>query len=549
MKKIKLLLMAFMLILSLFLLSPALPEIKAEEATFLPEGKESAIKTKIEEEINFYIKNNQLAEWHSNFIYNDGYLTFYWKTVHLSEDFTTFASYTEKQIREFCKAYQSERSEMWDTIISNLDIEPYYLDQDQYLGLYWDSYAYDNPNNGFLYLIWTSRFLPSEFVTITEFIESGKTYKLYDSAEKADKIQWNWDISSSYHYAGYDLSIHLTPIGGITQYKDYNGVSLKQKYSFEGFKYEIDDAFWGKDVDTEKLFSGKCDNSIEFDLGLTPKLDGKNSMQMVTHAYEIIKDCEVQSHFDAVFGGYKHYAMFNTTINIDKIYRVDVNYMVTNDNREWWQFFLPIDEHEVYKSLTCKRIRGGIFNLGVYQGFAEGSFQSTVDDATNYKYRLHLNYNDTAWNPLIAQDFYESDYKRVSSFKILRLNFLIDNETYDVPIKMDTVEGDTLLAVDKELIINTNTNYYKFKDWVDDVTTLVTNKEKAAKVFWALIGAAGLVIIVWIVFKIYKFIKRVVLNNQESPKENTMKGKDNKYEKTTYHFSVSHDRFRNRDKR
>ena len=114
---------------------------------------------------------------------------------------------------------------------------------------------------------------------------------------------------------------------------------------------------------------------------------------------------------------------------------------------------------------------------------------------------------------------------------------------------MDTVEGDTLLAVDKELIINTNTNYYKFKDWVDDVTTLVTNKEKAAKVFWALIGAAGLVIIVWIVFKIYNFIKRVVLNNQESPKENTMKGKDNKYEKTTYHFSVSHDRFRNRDKR
>lgn len=515
MKKIKLLMMAFMFILSLFLLSPALPEIKAEEAIFLPEGKDSAIKTQIIEEIDFYIKNDKLESWHSNFIYNDGYLTFYWKEVHLSNDFETFASYTETEIRKFCQAYQSERTAIWDSIISNLDIQPFYLDPNQYVGLYWDSYAYDDKDYGFLYLIWTSHFTPSEFVTITEFKESGKTYKLYDNEEKADKLQWNWDLSSSYHYAGYDLSIHITPIGGISKYHEYHGVPLKQTYNFEGFKYEIDDAQWGEDVDKEQLFSGECKESISFDLGITPKLDGKNSMQLVTHAYEIIKDCEVQSHFDAVFGGYKHYAMFNTSIDIDRIYRVDVNYMVTNDNRKWWQFYLPIDEHEVYKSLTCERVRGGIFNLGVYQGFTEGSFQSTVDDATNYKYRLHLNYDDEAWNPLIDQDFIESDYKRVSRFRILRLNYVVDTKTYDVPIKMDTVEGETLLSVDKDLILDANTPYYNFKNWVDDVTTMVTDDGKMSKVFLAVIGSIGLVVIGFVFYKIYKLTKKLMTNNNE----------------------------------
>lgn len=36
---------------------------------------------------------------------------------------------------------------------------------------------------------------------------------------------------------------------------------------------------------------------------------------------------------------------FNTTISIDKIYRVDVSYKILNDDKPWYQLFLPDDEH------------------------------------------------------------------------------------------------------------------------------------------------------------------------------------------------------------
>ena len=66
------------------------------------------------------------------------------------------------------------------------------------------------------------------------------------------------------------------------------------------------------------------------------------------NGYEIIEACEAQSHFDLLaYGGYGHFAYFNTTIKIDKIYRVDVAYKITNDDKPWYQFFLPDEEHQI----------------------------------------------------------------------------------------------------------------------------------------------------------------------------------------------------------
>ncbi|MCR4660833.1 MAG: hypothetical protein K5765_02395 [Clostridia bacterium] len=37
-----------------------------------------------------------------------------------------------------------------------------------------------------MYLIWTSKYLPSEFVNITQIKESNKAYNLYDSQKDMD---------------------------------------------------------------------------------------------------------------------------------------------------------------------------------------------------------------------------------------------------------------------------------------------------------------------------------------------------------------------------
>lgn len=462
----------------------------------------------ISHEVETYVRNGTLPSWHLDYYQDDGYQAFYYKMKYLNDNFDDFKNKTEGQIITYMSWYRSEQNQTWEYIFENLDIEPEYLEPNKYLGIYWDPYAYNNKEEGYLYLIWTSEYLPSEFVTILEFKESGKTYKLYDNQEAMDNLDMNWYDSDYYHFKDSNLTLHVTPIGGITGGKPF-GIELKQKYNFQGFKFGMDQGQYYDDMDPNGYFDGECTASISFDLGLVPQQDGKNAMQLVTHAYEIIKDCEAQTHFDILkFGGWGHEVYFNTTIKIDKIYRVDVAYTLTNDNKSWWQFWLSDDDKKITKSLTPERISGGIFGLYNFQGFSEGSYQSTVDGTTNYKYKLHLNYDDEAWNFFEGKEFYEADYKRIKEFKILRMNYLVDDEVYDVAIKMDTIEGDTLFILDPDLILDTDTNYYKFKNWLDD--TVASFKEKfkdALPIIYTVLGIVGGVILIWLGFKVYTLFK------------------------------------------
>ena len=205
---------------------------------------------------------------------------------------------------------------------------------------------------------------------------------------------------------------------------------------------------------------------------------------MVTHAYKIIKDCEAQSHFDFGFGGYEHWVFFNTTITIDRIYRVDVSYTLTSDNKSWYQFWLENDDVDVMKSLTSDRSSNGFFNLGNYVGFKEGEFKSNKSDTKTYKYKLHLNYDDQAWDFFDWSGYVEADYKRVKNFKILRMNYVVDDKTYDVAIDMDTVDGSTLSIVDPGLIDSTSSTSWKIKDKIGDVIDAIDTPISIAKTFF-----------------------------------------------------------------
>jgi len=465
------------------------------------------VEEEITSQINELIEDGELPSWHERYINMEGYQAIWYKMCILSQSREYFANQSESEIWRLITWYTSERDETWSYILEGLDIEPQYLEQDKFLGIYFDSIFNSNKDTSYLYLIWTSHYTPSEFVNLVEFTESGKTYKLYDSKNQEEG---NWWDSDHYNFKSYDLTIHLTPIGGVERGDDF-GIKLKRVYNFSSFKYEIDDKGWGRDVDKEKLFSGSSSDTVRFDLGIDPTPgNGKNSMQLVTHGYEIIKDIEAQSYFDLNFGGYIHQVLFNTTIKIDKIYRVDVLYTVTNEDKKWYQFFLPDDEHTIKKSLTCERVSGGIFGLSRYQGFEEGSFQSNRSNAINFKYRLMLDYDADAWNIFEGKEFYESDYRKVNDFQILRLNYLVDDKTYDVPIKMDQLDSDTLNILDGDLIMDTDSTLYKTKSFFAELGEDIKNGFEKYKVVFivvlSLIGAILLFIVTMRIIRLFKFL-------------------------------------------
>ncbi len=99
------------------------------------------------------------------------------------------------------------------------------------------------------------------------------------------------------------------------------------------------------------------------------------------------------------------------------------------------------------------------------------------------------------------------------------MNYLVDGKTYDVPIKMDTVEGDTLFALDPELILDTQTPYYTVKKGIDDFFRDI--KEKIQDKMWiirTILGVIGFIILVVIIIKIKNFI-RFIFPKKEKSKE------------------------------
>ena len=489
-KKIKILITTFCLVLSLF--------VCCSTSVFASEYDD------IQAEVTSLISQGKLSTFHNNLARSTGYQTLYTKMYRQGTEGTRnhFAGLSEAQLKSYIKSYENDWDSVWYDIITNLDIEPMYLDPDRILGLYYDGYA--GSTSSYLYLIWTSKYIPSEFMTINSLELNGKEYSQYPDN---DLFHPFWFDSKYYYFEQYDLALHLTPIGGYDGEKEF-GVPLTQKYSFKNVKVGIDKLQFDNDPDPSNKYSTTLDSYCEFDLGIKPEYHGKSACQLVTHAYKLIKDCEVQSHYDWGFGGYMHYVHFNTTIPIDKIYRVDVSYVLTSDNKSWYQFWLNEDEKKVIKSMTPEKKKTGIFGLYDTYGFKEGTFKSNEKESITYKYEMMLNYSEQNWD-IFGDYCVESNYKRIKDFKILRLNYLVDNKVYDVAVTMDQVDGETLSIIDRGLILDTESALWKIKD---KAYSIADGIELARNIMVTVLGVLAFLLLFYLGYKVVITVKEAMKN-------------------------------------
>ena len=359
--------------------------------------------------------------------------------------------------------YNESSEETFDYILNNIDIDIKYLEP-EVLGIYFAGATEEHKDTALLYLIWVSPYFTRKGNTILQFVESGKVYNLYNTKEM-DMSNWMATISKS--YPSDNLSINITAIGGIVETNKKFGIELKDKYSITNLKY-------GYEGTLQPL--GQIENKVKFDLGMTPKLNSKSLLQMKTHAYEIVKDIEIQSVYEPLkSAGYSHYVYMNFNINVEKIYRIDTDYYISNQDRTIWDIFRPTDEKHIVKSLYPERISTGVFGLYDVESFEEGQFSSVKDSSKTYKYKIFLNHKDQKWNFLKGSEFYEADYKNITDFRIIRMNYLVDDEVYDVYIKMDSVNGSTLMFYDNDVISSNDDVRHKIDDLIDNIKTSFNN--------------------------------------------------------------------------
>ncbi len=460
----------------------------------------------IQLEVSNLVKEGKLPSYHNSISHQPGYQTFYmkmYKTAGNQETKDYFASMSYSELYSKSQWYQNDWNNTWYDVLTNLDIEPQYLDPDRILGLYWDSDTTETSSN--LYLFWTSRYIPSEFMTVSEITVNGKTYLQFPTN---DLFEPEWYQSDYYHFEKYDLTIHKTPIAGFDNGKHF-GIPLTRKYEFTNIKTCMNKLEYYNDPDPTNKYSASIDTDVIFDLGITPEDKGKSVCQLVTHAYELIKDCEVQSYYDVGFGGYKHLVHFNTSIPMDKIYRVDVSYILSSDNKKWYEWWIYEKEYRVIKSMRPDKKSTGFFGLCDTYGFREGTFKSNENNSITYKYEMMLNYDEQNWE-LFGDSDIESNYKRIKDFKILRLNYLIDNKVYDVEVKMDAIDGETKTIVDRDLILDTESGLWKTKNTIYGIFDGIKN---VAKTIAIVVAITVFLLIFYVGYKLVITVKEALKND------------------------------------
>ena len=80
-----------------------------------------------------------------------------------------------------------------------------------------------------------------------------------------------------------------------------------------------------------------------------------------------------------------------------------------------------------------------------------------------------LNYNEENWDLDELVNITESNYKRIDEFQIFRINFVHNGKEYDQEIQMDTVAGETKKIYNRDLVLDTTTPIWQFKETVGNV--------------------------------------------------------------------------------
>ena len=91
---------------------------------------------------------------------------------------------------------------------------------------------------------------------------------------------------------------------------------------------------------------------------------------------------------------------------------------------------------------------------------------------------------------------------------MLRMNFIYNGEQYEEEIQMDAIEGDTLSFFDPEEILNVDSNYWEFRNGVNNIQdTLFGDKTK--NVLLGVVGVLATIILVYVFLKLYRIFKKL----------------------------------------
>ena len=494
------------------------PTVEVKRANQTTKTGEHDFYNEIVTEVTRHVDQGTLPRFHLNYMTESCYQIPYMK---FRNNISYWGSLTENDIKVIFNRYY-ENSKEFIGIMQNLQAPVYYLQKNQAIGFYFDGI--------FLNFLWTSEYLPIETFNLQSITLNGIKYdqQILDKGCSHMIGDGMFEMTSTYSYPEKNVQLNMTPIGGFHYCKTTDevipyGVGLANKtFEVTGFEANYDAILNGLEPGEEDDYFGteykviSTDNKT-FSFSQYPDYQKNAMMQLSSHVFIEITDVECQSMFVVNFGGYEHAVFFNTNLDLDDVYRVDVSYTLASDDKPWYNFIANSGSVDVAKSLTPDIANGGIFGLSKYQGLSRGNFASIADKNKTYEYRLFLNYDSNGW-AFFSDGAREELYTNVHNFKILRMNFLYKGQEVECDIKMDEIEGETLSIFDENAIVNADSMLWEYKETAENIENavdgvigdLTSGDSKIMKTIYILAGTAGAILLGYGIFKVYVFIKQFI---------------------------------------
>ena len=486
-------------------------------------------KERIDSIIEELVDNGTLPYWHEFYLSDPSYHQVFQKYYNQDDPavFEYFAALSREEVRKLCNTYSLKGYE-FNFIIDDLQVPLETMEPGITCGLMF--------NGQHIFLLWTSPYIPNELLNL-EYVrikdhrgESGYFNTPLNCCEHIEAAS-SFHTEQILHRPSDNIQLNITYIGGyypceVCQEVYTYGIDLKQgEVTIQGWKTELDKFQGGSELDPHGYYDFINEEPMKFNLTTDFTYGGRSVAQISCHRFVEITDVICQSSYDLNFGGYKHFVYFNTSIDIQSIYRVDVGYKLLAQDEKWTaQFVNNTKERQVLKSLTAQKASGGLFNLFNYKGFEQGSYSSNEKDTITYKYKLHLNYDEGAWewDTVFDDDHREKDYTKIKQFQVLRLNFLYKGQEFDVPVEMDTIDGETVSIFDRNQVLDTDTILWEVKDEtfevIDKVDDFVNNDDGESKLVTTLKVLATVtatIAIIYVGYKIYGGIKIMKKGNKK----------------------------------
>ena len=511
-------------------------EVKVEETHIRTERRSADIQNdglhnlykELGEDVESKVDAGILEQFHLKYAYVEYYQKQYYNFRQSESKLQYWANLSEEDVTFAMDMIASSQKDLVN-VAKNLKMPMSNLERNQALGMYFDGQI--------LYFLWTSEYLPIETYNLQSLTLNGITYNQQELTGLCECLNGDglFETTFSYGIGSRNIQLNQTPIGGYhkcledNSIKEY-GIGLKiNEYNITGFTANLDPILEGVEIEGAEDILGTeykiTSNDVKtFKFSEKPLYEQNAMMQLSSHCYIEIEDIECQTTFGLNFGGYEHAVYFNTPLDLDDVYRVDVSYNLASDNKPWYNFIAAEGNMDVVKSLTPMTATGGFLGLSTYQGLTEGEFKSIEDDEKSYQYRLHLNYDADGWN-LFKGGQDESKYTNVHDFKILRMNFLYKGQEIECEVKMDEIEGNTLSIFDKEAILNVESPIWEFKETIKDIENgsnniidgvtdffedIQNNDSKTKSALYIAIGSIGTILLGYTIAKIIIFIRKLI---------------------------------------